>query len=112
MNINSTFIPDKPGDIIISYSIPGLDQPIQIPFHSLDSFQTDQAKIALVMGITIGSCSMTLIFLISIMYKTNKLTNLKLNLKLKLKLKYILQWINQKIFTKKRNDNKIGRAHV
>lgn len=106
MNINSTFIPDKPGDIIISYSIPGLDQPIQIPFHSLDSFQTDQAKIALVMGITIGSCSMTLIFLISIMYKTNKLTNLKLNLKLKLKLKYILQWINQKIFTKKRNDNK------
>ena len=102
MNINSTFIPDKPGDIIISYSIPGLDQPIQIPFHSLDSFQTDQAKIALVMGITIGSCSMTLIFLISIMYKTNKLTNLKLNLK----LKYILQWINQKIFTKKRNDNK------
>ena len=102
MNINSTFIPDKPGDIIISYSIPGLDQPIQIPFHSLDSFQTDQAKIALVMGITIGSCSMTLIFLISIMYKTNKLTNLKL----KLKLKYILQWINQKIFTKKRNDNK------
>lgn len=104
MNINSTFIPDKPGDIIISYSIPGLDQPIQIPFHSLDSFQTDQAKIALVMGITIGSCSMTLIFLISIMYKTNKLTNL--NLKLKLKLKYILQWINQKIFTKKRNDNK------
>ncbi|KAF6066721.1 Fungal pheromone mating factor STE2 GPCR family protein [Candida albicans] len=55
MNINSTFIPDKPGDIIISYSIPGLDQPIQIPFHSLDSFQTDQAKIALVMGITIGS---------------------------------------------------------
>ena len=62
MNINSTFIPDKPGDIIISYSIPGLDQPIQIPFHSLDSFQTDQAKIALVMGITIGSCSMTLIF--------------------------------------------------
>lgn len=106
MNINSTFIPDKPGDIIISYSIPGLDQPIQIPFHSLDLFQTDQAKIALVMGITIGSCSMTLIFLISIMYKTNKLTNLKLNLKLKLKLKYILQWINQKIFTKKRNDNK------
>ncbi|KHC54688.1 pheromone alpha factor receptor [Candida albicans P75010] len=104
MNINSTFIPDKPGDIIISYSIPGLDQPIQIPFHSLDSFQTDQAKIALVMGITIGSCSMTLIFLISIMYKTNKLTNL--NLKLKLKSKYILQWINQKIFTKKRNDNK------
>ena len=102
MNINSTFIPDKPGDIIISYSIPGLDQPIQIPFHSLDLFQTDQAKIALVMGITIGSCSMTLIFLISIMYKTNKLTNLKL----KLKLKYILQWINQKIFTKKRNDNK------
>ena len=102
MNINSTFISDKPGDIIISYSIPGLDQPIQIPFHSLDSFQTDQAKIALVMGITIGSCSMTLIFLISIMYKTNKLTNLKL----KLKLKYILQWINQKIFTKKRNDNK------
>ena len=108
MNINSTFIPDKPGDIIISYSIPGLDQPIQIPFHSLDSFQTDQAKIALVMGITIGSCSMTLIFLISIMYKTNKLTNLKL----KLKLKYILQWINQKIFTKKRNDNKQQQQQI
>lgn len=102
--MNSTIIPpNDSGDIIINYLIPGLNESIEIPFHLLDSFQTDQTKLALIMGITIGSCSMTLIFLISIMYKTNKLSNIFNN---NINIKTIFQWINQMIFNEKINLNK------
>ncbi|KAL6454639.1 LOW QUALITY PROTEIN: STE2 Pheromone alpha factor receptor [Candida maltosa Xu316] len=68
---NST-IPQTAKDIILTYYIPGFDEPIELPFGILDTFQRDQSQNALVMGVTIGSASMLLIFLIGILYKTNK----------------------------------------
>lgn len=64
-------------DIIITYNIPGIDEPIELPFGILDEFQREQSKNSLVMGVMIGSCSVLLIFLLGILFKkkNNKSSN-------------------------------------
>ncbi|RCK59076.1 Pheromone alpha factor receptor [Candida viswanathii] len=70
--MDNATIPASSGDIIITYNIPGNNEPYELPFYVLDAFQKEQSQNSLVMGVTIGSCSVLLIFLVGILYKTNK----------------------------------------
>lgn len=74
MDINNTI--QSSGDIIITYTIPGIEEPFELPFEVLNHFQSEQSKNCLVMGVMIGSCSVLLIFLVGILFKTNKFSTI------------------------------------
>ncbi|WLF79170.1 pheromone alpha factor receptor [Lodderomyces elongisporus] len=60
------------GDIIVSFNIPGLPEPVQVPFSEFDSFHKDQLIGVIILGVTIGACSLLLILLLGMLYKSRE----------------------------------------
>ncbi|CAK9437026.1 uncharacterized protein LODBEIA_P14900 [Lodderomyces beijingensis] len=60
--------PNSSGSVVITYNVPGYPDPAEVPFHHIDEFHIRQMQGAMVLSVTIGACSMLLIFLIGILY--------------------------------------------
>ncbi|KAI5969604.1 STE2 [Candida margitis] len=58
------------GDVIITITIPGEeDGTYEVPFYVLDEYHLSRMENAIILGVTIGACSILLVMLVGILFK-------------------------------------------